>query len=115
MIEKLNKEFVNTWVLRNDMIHLAGPAEKKAGAKNDPSDAIPVPNDSAKRGPVSDELRAFARSVREHYTYPVDSLVFDADGKFVGDLSAADLLMDVPGDKRYLELLEKLERRESKP
>jgi hypothetical protein len=102
VIQKLNAGFVNTWVLRNDMIRYAGPG----GQEREP---IPEsqPND-AKQAAVSPDLRAFAREVREHYTYPVDSLIFDADGKFVADLAASDLLMDFSGgDKRYLDLLAK--------
>jgi hypothetical protein len=102
VIEKLNAGFVSTWVLRNDMIHYAGPEGGK------PAGPIPAPRpDEKKRAAVSEAVRAFAREVRAHYTYPVDSLLFDADGKFLSDLAASDLLMEFPGDKKYVEFLSK--------
>jgi hypothetical protein len=104
VIEKLNKEFVNTWVLRHDVFNYAGPdAAKKALGP------LPPPN-TAKRGAVPDDVRSFSKLVSEHYTYPVDSLVFDADGKFVADLSADEVFKFFPIEVTYLELLGKATR-----
>lgn len=104
MIENLNKEFVNTWVLRNDVFNYAGPdAAKKALGP------LPPPN-AAKRAAASDEVRAFAKLVSEHYTYPVDSMVFDTDGKFVADLAADEVFKFFPIEVTYLELLGKAAR-----
>lgn len=110
MIEKLNAGFVNTWVLRNDLMRYAevGAGTAAAPASQRAANAAESPPANLKRAGLPDDALAFTKRVHEHYTYPVDSLIFDADGKFVGDLAASDILMDFHGgDKRYLELLAK--------
>jgi len=63
IIARLNKDFVNSWILRKDLMQLAGKET---------------------------DLGKFAAEVLERYSYPVDNLVLSGAGEFRGHLPAND-------------------------
>jgi hypothetical protein len=76
----LNARFVNTWILRRDLMALA---------KSEPANA-------------------FAQTLLKQYAYPVDSLLFDEHGAFASHLPADQLLTDSDmGNRKYLGFLER--------
>ena len=78
MIERLNRDFENAWVLAKE---LAGIAVRTG----DPS------------------VRSAAQVVERSYLYPVDSLVLSPEGKLLAHECANDMR---GSDERYLELLD---------
>lgn len=87
MIEQLNEEFVNAWIVQPQFI-----------------DAKAI--DAA----FTDEAaRRVARVVARAFTYPVDSLVLSAGGEVVAQCSVDELLRQARGEdwlSRYQRLLE---------
>ena len=63
VIARLNKGFINSWILRKDLMLLA------------------------KKGT---DLGKFAAAVLKRYSYPVDNIVLTSEGKFRGHLPAND-------------------------
>ena len=78
MLERLEQEFVNAWVLHRDLQPLV---QQKGDA----------------------ELARVARIVSEAYRYPVDSLVLSPEGKLLDRASADEVMID---EARYLKLLD---------
>lgn len=105
VIDELNDKFVNTWILRQDVVRFAGDAAKG----KDPR--LPLPKVAPLPEPVDARLRAFAAEVYANYTYPVDSLLLDADGKFIAHFPASDLFTYQSPDQSYSQFLQKASKR----
>lgn len=87
MIEQLNEEFVNAWIVQPQFI-----------------DAKAI--DAA----FADEAaRRVARAVAAAFTYPVDSMIVSADGEVASQCEIEELLRQLKGEdwlSRYQRLLE---------
>ena len=82
IIEKLNQSFVNTWILRRELPRLKEAASSRRAKK-------------------------LAEKIADLYEYPVDSMVFSAEGEFLGHRSANALMKEMIGMARfYLTFLE---------
>ena len=99
VIEKLNDKFVSAWVLRQDLASLAGDAAKNAKSP------LPLPKGTAPASQPDPRLKSFAARVYEKYEYPVDSLLFDAEGGFVEHFPASKMMEDFDADTSYLKFL----------
>jgi hypothetical protein len=76
----LNARFVNTWILRRDLMALA----------------------------ASQPENTFVQTLLKQYSYPVDSLLFDERGNFTSHMPADQLLTDSDiGERKYLGFLER--------
>ncbi|MBL8843061.1 MAG: hypothetical protein JNL90_16195 [Planctomycetes bacterium] len=87
MIEQLNAEFVNAWIVRPQFID----AKAIEAAFQD------------------EATRRVVRAVAREFTYPVDSLVVSADGEVVAQCSIDEILRQARGEdwlSRYQRLLE---------
>lgn len=78
MLERLEREFVNCWVLHKDL-------EPLMTRKDDP------------------ELARVARVVSKAYQYPVDSQVLSPAGELLAQAGVDEVMVD---EARYLELLD---------
>lgn len=109
MIEKLNDKFVNAWVLRHELAAFAGDAletDNQDAKDRKKKPRLPMPT-GAPLPPATPQLKAFAARAYEKYKYPVDSLLFDADGQFAAQFPASDLMNVLDGDAAYLQFLDK--------
>ncbi len=80
MVEALNKDFVNAWVLAKDLPRLA--------------DASPDEN-----------FGKLCATLKQHYTYPVDSIVVSPGGEVLEQRSVEEAMTMQPKD--YVAFLEK--------
>ena len=84
VIEKLQRDFVNTWVLAKHLPKIAAETEDEF-------------------------VRKLAEQSYENYLYPVDAQVFSADGELRDHVCAND----GPDRARYLKLLESVREDQS--
>ena len=80
MLEQLERDFVNAWILRQDLDPLAASTDT--------------------------ELAAVAARVAKAYEYPVDSLVLSSTGELLDHLGVNDAF----GEGRYEQLLDAAKR-----
>ncbi len=87
MIEQLNEEFVNAWIVRPQFVSRAAIDAAFA----------------------TDEARVVARAILAAYTYPVDSMVVTAEGKVIAQLAVEELFKSFDPDewtRKYQRMLE---------
>jgi hypothetical protein len=78
VIDELNEHFVNTWLIP---LQFAEP-------------------DQSYESPTA---RKWASTIKEHYTYPVDSIVLDSGGRPVGQMAVEEVFANAGLYRKMLE------------
>ncbi len=104
VIETLNRDYVSSWVLFQDLIKTLGiNVDKKPGREY--IDA--VKSAAAMLTDTGTEYQRLCAKLLARYTYPVDTHVFDRQGMFVGNTYAGDIMSDPLIWQRFADLLKR--------